>query len=208
LAVKFRTAFAQQLVQRLLAGKAGYGSHIGRGPPRQTQVGRAHAGRDHIPGVFFGLAVLLIDTERTGQIGIELARRRRGFADIALLRCLAEAAGHRGAGPVRAGEVGSAVEGIVGRGFEPRLLLLPSPLWGRVGGGNAGLRSHARAALTDGGIEQIRQRRIERRRVRTRRLGARRLGRVFFRMLCRIAPSRGVPSIGTFRHGLNMGRVR
>ena len=76
---------------------------------------------------FVGLAVLLIDAERTSQIGIEFARRHRGFADITLLRCLAEAAGHRGARPVRIGEVGAAVKGVIRWLLKPAWFLSPLP---------------------------------------------------------------------------------
>src|SRR5208282_6857096 len=63
------------------------------------------------------------------------AQRHRRFADIALLRRLAKTARHRGACPMRIGEVGAAVPGIVRRRCELGRSLLPSPLWGGVGGG-------------------------------------------------------------------------
>ena len=147
---------------------------------------------------------MLIDVEGAGEVGIEFAGRHRRLADIALPRRLAKAARHGCARPMRFGEVGPAVPGIIRRRLKSGRCPFPSPL----GGGRTSLRANARAALADRGIKQIRQRRVERRRVRPRRLGARRLGRILFRMLCRIALLRRVRSIGAFRHGPNMGRVR
>ena len=103
------------------------------------------------------------------EIGIEFAGRHRGFADITLLRRLAEAARHRRARPMRTGKIGAAVERIVGRRLELTPLRSPSPCGeapsvgrfprGRVCGGtalmssrivlDAGLRADAGAALAD-----------------------------------------------------------
>ncbi len=111
---EFRAAFAQQLVQRLLTGKAGDRSRLPGGRSCEPQAGRAHVGRDHVPRVF-GAPFRFIDAECAGEIGIKFPRRHRRFADIALLRRLAKAAGYRGARPMRIGEIGAAIKGIVGR---------------------------------------------------------------------------------------------
>src|SRR5580692_1688251 len=127
------------------------------------------------------------------------------------------------------GEIGAAVERIVRRLLQAGRSLFPSPLWGggrgggrevtysrrrsrlslptphpalpHNGGGTTSLRTDAGATVTDRGIQNVSERRVERRRIRPRRFGAGRLGRVFFRML------RGV-AVRAFRHGPNMGRVR
>ena len=96
---------------------------------------RTHVGGDDVAGVFFRLAVLLIDAERARQIGIEFAGRHRRFADVTLLRWFAKSPRHRSARPVGVGEIGAAVEGIIRWRLQPRRSLLPSPLRGGVGGG-------------------------------------------------------------------------
>ena len=106
---EFRPAFAQQLVERLLAGKAGdRADFAARGPPAQTRG--AHIGRDHACGVRFVPAVPLVDAESAREIGIEFAGRNRRLSHVALLRRLAEPARDRRAGTVRAGEIGAAIE--------------------------------------------------------------------------------------------------
>src|SRR3984957_12194031 len=83
----------------------------------------------------------------------------------------------------------------------PRLPLPPPPpALPHKGGGRTSLRTDAGATVTNRGIQDVSERRVERRRIRPRRLGAGRLGRVLFRVLGRIA-------VGAFRHGPNMGRV-
>ena len=114
LLAKFGAAFAEQLVERLLAGEAGDRSDFARSRTREAQMSRTHVGRDHVPCVLW-LTLLLIDAERVREIGIEFARRHRRFADITLLRRFAETAGHRSPRRVRIGEVGTAVERVVGR---------------------------------------------------------------------------------------------
>ena len=113
---EFRPAFAQQPVEGLLAGEARNRADFAAARSLQAQPRRPHVGRDHVLRVFLrGAALVVSDAERAGEIGIELTGRHRCLADIALLRCFAEAARHRGARPVRLGEVGAAIEGIVGR---------------------------------------------------------------------------------------------
>ena len=48
--------------------------------------------------------------EGAGEIRIELARRHRRLAHIALLRRFGEPAGHRRARPMGAGKIGAAIE--------------------------------------------------------------------------------------------------
>ena len=146
---KLRPAFAQQPVERLLAGETGNGRNLAAARPPQAQVRRPHVRSYHAAlCVAFGVSFLLIDTQRAGEVRIELARRHRRLADIALLRRLAKAARHRGARPVRVGEIGAAIPRIVGRRRELRWLLFPaalrssptrslfpSPLWGGARGG-------------------------------------------------------------------------
>ena len=145
---KLGPAFAQQPVERLLAGETGNGRNLAAARPPQAQVRRPHVRSYHAAlRVAFGVSFLLIDTQRAGEVRIELARRHRRLADIALLRRLAKAARHRGARPVRVGEIGAAIPRIVGRRRELRWLLFPalsilphrslfpSPLWGGARGG-------------------------------------------------------------------------
>ena len=94
-----------------------------------------------------GVSFLFVDTKRAREVRIEFAWRHRRLADIALLRRLAKAARHRGARPVRVGEIGAAIPRIVRRRREFRWLrftvlsllplrsLFPSPLWGGARGG-------------------------------------------------------------------------
>src|SRR5580704_16006943 len=126
------------------------------------------------------------------------------------------------------GEIGAAVERIVRRLLQAGRSLFPSPLWGggrgggrevtysrrrsrlslptphpalpHKGGGRTSLRTDAGATVTNRGIQDVSERRVERRRIRPRRLGAGRFCWVLFRVLGRIA-------VGAFRHDPNMGRV-
>ena len=137
---------------------------------------RPHVGRDDV-ALIGCIGVGPVDAEGLREIRIEFPRGNRGFADITLLRRLAEALRHRRARPVRSGKISAAVERIVGRRLEAAFVLPPVPGLG-VGGGHPGLRADPGTALADRGVQQFRQRRIERRRIRTRRLGACRPGRV------------------------------
>ena len=92
-----------------------------RRPPAQSQVGGAHVRRDHIARVFFARLVLLVDAERARQIRIELTQWYRCLADIALLRCLAEAARDRGARLMGPRKIGAAIERVVGRRLQTGL---------------------------------------------------------------------------------------
>ena len=132
---EFGAAFAQQLIERLLAGETRNRARVRGFRSRETQVGRPHVGRDDVADVVRGLLVLLLDAERARQIGIEFAWRHRRLygriygrlADVARLRRLAETARHRRARPVRLGEIGAAVERIVRRRLQARILLPPLP---------------------------------------------------------------------------------
>src|SRR5271163_1039096 len=94
---------------------------------------RAHVRRDDIARVVSGVAFFLVFNPKCfRQIGIELARRHRRFADIALLRRLAEAAHYRRPRAMRVGEVGAAVERVIGRRLQPASLISPLPIGERV----------------------------------------------------------------------------
>src|SRR5262249_5459641 len=92
--------------------------------------------------------LLVLDAQRAGEIGIELAGRDRSAADIALLRRLVKAARHRSAGAVRLGKIGAAIPGIIRRRLQPTRAL---------GRDVASLRADAGAALADPRIEQVGQ---------------------------------------------------
>src|SRR5262249_5435414 len=112
------------------------------------------------------VAILVMEAERLRQVGIEFAQPR---TPVGRLRRLAQSLRRRLARPVRGGEIGAAVEGIVGRRLQ------------------SGLRTRSGGSLADAWIEQVGERRLHRRLLRPRRLGARRLRRVLLGMLGRIA---------------------
>ncbi len=128
---EFGAAFAQQLVERLLAGETRDRARVRGLRSRETQSGGAHIGRDDVTDVILAVVVLLLDAERARQIGIELAGRHRRvygrLADVARLRRFFEAARYRSARPVRLGEIGTAVERIVRRRLQPCFLFPPLP---------------------------------------------------------------------------------
>src|SRR5262249_11772539 len=114
---------------------------------------------------------------------------------VALLRRFLETSLRRRARPVGGGEIGAAVERVVGRRLQP------------------GLRSRARGAPLDPRVEQLLQRRRDRRPLLARRPGARRAGRslsgVLLGRLRRIAlRALRCVRVVIFRHGSNMGRPK
>src|SRR5262249_27191719 len=140
---KFRTAFAQQALQRLLAGRAAECAY----PSFPLCARKARSGLclfaifDRPTRSSFGLRLLfLLHSEGAGEIGIELAGRDRRAADITLLRRLGEIARHRSTSAMRLRKVGAAVPGIIRRRLQPARTL---------GWGIASLRADAGAALAD-----------------------------------------------------------
>src|SRR5262245_43815048 len=132
--------------------------------------------------------LIAVAAERPGDLVADRGQRRLGH--VALLRRLAESARRRHARLVGGGEIGAAVERIVGRRAQ------------------AGLRAGTGGTLPDAGSEQLVQRRRDRRQLFARRLGARRLRRVLLGMLGRIARRLAwrVRVVLVVRHRPNMGR--
>src|SRR5262249_18199130 len=156
---EFGTAFAQQRFQRL----------HGRGGAARSKGGAGRAARRVLRDIAFRRrrAGIVIEAERLRQVGVELAQRRR--AAVGGLRRLAKSLRRQLARAVRGGEVGAALEGIIGRRLKP------------------GLRAGSGGSLADAGVEQVGERRVGRRLLRPRRFGAGGPGGVLLRMLGRIA---------------------
>ena len=142
-------------VERLLARRAAERAYAAFGNRSSDPLSSAFfAILDHAA---FGFVGLLVDPQRLRQIGIELARRHRAFADIGLLRRLGETARRR-ARLMGIGEIGAAVPGIVRRAALVRsaslALRVPWPMAGlsRSASASSSAGASGRAALARVGL--------------------------------------------------------